>query len=170
MKLSPTSDRLAGARRFGLELARALDARHQTQRGFARDNAFGRTRIVNWVAGESLPSVETADRVADILMWPKLSALARAARGRTCDGCGRAFVVDTPAPTRFCSPDCRRFKAKSRNARRDLTRAVLERRVHRYSAAVAEMCAGCEPSGVCRTAECPLQVAGVSPLTVARSA
>lgn len=169
MKLSATSDRLAGARRFGLELRRAMAERKVTQRGMARDHEFGRTRIVNWVQGDSLPSVETADRLADLLMWPSLSTLARAARARTCDGCLRPFVVESPTPTRYCSVECRRFRAKARAAR-DVTKATMERRVNRYREAVAAMCAGCEPSGVCRTPECPLQIAGVSPLSVARSA
>lgn len=168
MKLSATSDRLAGARRFGLELRRAMAERKVTQRGLARDHAFGRTRIVNWVQGDSLPSVETADRLADVLMWPRLSDLARAARERTCDGCGRPFVVESPTPTRYCSVECRRFRAKARAAR-DLSRATMERRVNRYQDAVAAMCAACEPSGVCRTPDCPLQIAGVSPLAVARA-
>lgn len=169
MKLAPTSDRLAGARRFGLELRRAMAERSMTQRGLARDHGYGRTRIVNWCTGDSLPSVEVADRLADLLMWPRLSELARAARERTCDGCGRAFVVESPTPARYCSVECRRFKAKSRAAR-DVTRATMERRVNRYRDAVAAMCAGCEPTGVCRTPDCPLQIAGVSPLAVARSA
>lgn len=169
MKLSPESDRLAGARRFGLELRKALAARGETQRGFSRSAGVGRTRLVNWVNGESLPPVEMASRLADLLTWPRLADLARAARERTCDGCGRVFVVESPAPTRYCSVDCRRFRAKARGAR-DLSGAVLERRVSRYRDAVNAMCAACEPGGVCQTPDCPLQVAGVSSLSVARRA
>jgi transcriptional regulator with XRE-family HTH domain len=40
-----------------------------------------------------------------------------------------------------------------------------ERAVETVRAAVAEMCAGCEPEGICRTPECPLR--SVSPLPLA---
>lgn len=168
--LAPSSDRVAGARRWGNELRKAVGARGYSQRRLAADIGISRSRIGNWACGDSLPSVETASRIADLLMWPSLVDLARAGREKTCDACGRVFTVETPSPQRYCSTDCRRFKAKSREARRDLTRAVLERRANRYRDAVAAMCAGCEPSGLCRTAECPLQVAGVSPLPIAKGA
>jgi hypothetical protein len=171
VKLAPGSDRAAGARRFGLELRRALAARKQTHRGFADRAGIGRSRLENWMAGTSLPSTELAERLADELLWPRLADLARQARTHACDACGTAFVVETPSPQRYCSTDCRRFQnAKRVPGRRDLTRSVLERRVTRYRAAVVAMCAACEPSGVCRTASCPLQVAGVSPHPLARGA
>jgi hypothetical protein len=158
------------ARRFGAELRVALAARGQTQRGFARDHDMGRSRLSNWVAGSSVPSVETAERIADVLMWPKLAELARAAYRLRCGGCGREFTVCTNGPARYCSEACRRYHTKLAGASRDLSRAVLERRAAMYAAAVAAMCAACEPSGLCRTTDCPLQVAGVSPLALARSA
>lgn len=169
MKLAETSERRSGARRLGLELRRALVTRGSSQRRLAGDLALNRGRIANWCAGTSLPSVEVAERLADHLVWPALADLARKARERTCDACGRLFVVETPSPQRYCSNDCRIFQnAKRVPGRRDLTRSVLERRVTRYRDAVTAMCAGCEPSGLCRTPDCPLQLAGVSPLAVAR--
>jgi transcriptional regulator with XRE-family HTH domain len=171
VKLAVGSDRVPAARRFGAELRRALAARGESQRGFARDAGLNRGRMANWLAGTSLPSVETAEAVADRLMWPKLAELARAGRERACDACGRNFIVETPSPQRYCSIECRRFQnAKRVPGRRDLTRSVLERRVNRYSAAIATMCAGCEPSGICQTPECPIQMAGLSPFPIARTA
>lgn len=170
MKLLANSDRSAGARRFGLELRRALLARGKTQRGFAAESGFSRSRLANWVTGASMPSVETADRVADLLTWPQLVGLSRAAREVTCDNCARVFVVESPTPRRYCSLDCQRFRAAKTAGDKDLSRIVMERRLRRYMAAVNDMCAACEPSGVCRTSGCPLQVAGVSPLPIARGA
>lgn len=171
VRLAAGSPRLPAARRFGLELRRALAERHRTHRAFAAEAGIGRSRLENWIAGTSLPPLELAERLADMLVWPRLADLAQAARTRECDACSRAFVVETPSPQRYCSTDCRRFQNGKRvPGRRDLTRSVLERRVTRYNAAVAAMCAACEPSGLCRTASCPLQVAGVSPATLAREA
>lgn len=169
--LAQGSDRTPHARRFGTEFRRALAAREKSIRGFSSESGLNRGRMANWLAGTSLPSVETAEALADMLMWPRLADLARAGRERVCDACGKSFIVETPSPQRYCSIECRRFQNGKRvPGRRDLTRSVLERRVNRYSAAVAAMCAGCEPSGICQTAECPIQLAGLSPLPLARTA
>lgn len=165
--LTPGSSRQIGARRFGRELRTALSERGHTARGFSREHGVSRSRLVNWMAGESLPPVETASRIADILMWPRLADLARKGRERACDDCGRVFTVETPTPQRYCSTECKRQHAKVAAGSRDLTRAVLERRVVRYQSAVAAMCAACEPQGVCRTPSCPIQEAGVSPARLA---
>lgn len=168
MKLGADSARLPAARRFGIELHKALAAQCVSTRGLAADMGISRSRIGNWSAGTSLPSVELAERLADRLMWPALADIARRGRERVCDACSRTFVVETASPQRYCSVDCRRFQnAKRVPGRRDLTRAVLERRTVRYQTAIAAMCAACEPSGVCRTCDCPLQLAGVSPLSIA---
>lgn len=156
---------------FGLELRLALKTRDQTQRGLCAGTSISRSRLANWVTGTSLPSVETAEHLADLLMWPRLAVLCRKARTRACDSCGRTFAVESPSPQRYCSLECRRFHAKVVDAGgRDYTRAVLERRTRRYRDAVAAMCAGCEPSGICRTPSCPLQVGGVSPFAIAKDA
>jgi hypothetical protein len=160
--LLPGSDRQTGARRFGLELRRALAERGETVRGFSASAGIGRTRLQNWLSGDSLPAVQTAERVADLLMWPRLAELARAGRERACDDCGRVFTVETASPQRYCSTECKRAHNKVAGSSRDLSRAVMERRVRRLTGAVELMCRACEPSGVCRTPDCPLQVAGVS--------
>lgn len=162
MRLTAGSDRTTGARRFGLELRRALGERGQTVRGFSRANGIGRTRVQNWLEGSSLPPVQTAERVADLLMWPRLAELARQGRERACDDCGRVFTAESPTPQRYCSTECKRTHNKVAGASRDLSRAVMERRARRLTGAIEAMCRACEPSGVCRTPDCPLQVAGVS--------
>lgn len=170
MILTPGSDRQTAARRFGLEVRRALAARGKTIRGFSAEAGIGRTRLQNWIAGASLPPVATADRLADLLMWPRLAELARAGRRRTCDDCGREFTVETASPQRYCSTECQRVHNKVAGSSRDLSRAVMERRVRRLVGAVEAMCRSCEPSGVCRTSGCPLQEAGVSSHRLAASA
>jgi hypothetical protein len=170
VKLSADSPRRAGARRFGLELRRAIRARKTSARAIARDHPVGRTRLQNWLSGSSLPSVERAEWLADLLLWPELVDLARAARLRACDTCGREFVVEHASPARYCSHACRSHQAKRVGARRDLSRAVLQRRVALLDQAIGAMCADCEPSGLCQTPNCPLQLAGVSPAQLIRSA
>lgn len=169
--LAATSDRAPAARRFGLELKRAVRARGTSQRRLAADLGLNRGRIANWCAGTASPTLEMAERMADALMWPRLTDLARAGREITCVACGRTFTAEGQGPQRYCSLDCRRFQnAKRVPGRRDLTRVVLERRVDRFRAAVDAMCAGCEPAGLCQTAECPLQLAGVSPFPLSKEA
>ena len=168
MKLAPGSDRQTAARRFGRELRLALNARGQTIRGFAASSGLPRSRLGNYLAGTSLPPVESADRIATLLMWPRLADVARAGRERACEDCGRRFLVETASPQRYCSTECRRVHAKIAAGSRDLSRAVAVRRLERFTNAVAAMCAACEPAGYCRTPDCPLQVAGVSSHPIAR--
>lgn len=168
MKLLTGSDRRTGARRFGLVLSRSLKAQGRSIRGFSIEAGVGRSRLQNWIAGSSLPSVETAEYLAELLVAPRLVDLAREARSRTCDECGRAFHVEHASPARYCSPECKTTHAKVAAGARNLSRAVLERRARRYADAVALMCAGCEPAGLCRTPDCPLQLAGVSPFAISK--
>lgn len=170
MKLALNSPRAGGARRYGLELRKAMAAQGRSVRGFAADMEISRTRLHNWLAGTSMPTVERSEVLADALHWPRLVELAKEARRKACDNCGKTFVNEHQSPRRYCSTACKNNQAKQAGARRDLSRAVLQRRVAVLDRAIAEMCGECEPSGVCQTPTCPLQLSGVSPASIARSA
>lgn len=145
-----------------------MDAKGLSGRTLAARHGYSRSRIQAWLAGHSVPSVQTATLLADQLFWPGLQRLAEDARRLTCAECGAAFIVDHASPARYCSRECKLVHAKLAAGSRDLTRAVLERRVARYRSAVRLMCIQCEPSGTCHTATCALQVAGVSSHPVTR--
>lgn len=168
--ISSASPLIHSARRFSLALRAAVKSSGLRQRDIADALGIGRSRVANWVAGTSLPSVELAERLADVLTWPSLVEIAAEARRRPCDNCGKSFVAAEHSPARYCSVACRRNMVKQAEGRRDLSRAVLARRVAILDRAVGTMCSECEPTGVCRTPECPLQIAGVSPNRLAVSA
>lgn len=163
-KASPLA---VSARRFGLALDNAVERSGMTGVQVARALGINRSRIANWKSGTSLPSQELAERLADVLCEPRLAKLVSDARRRPCDNCGKPFIAAEASPARYCSVACRRNMVKQVEGRRDLSRAVLQRRVALLDRAIASMCAECEPSGLCQTPTCPLQIAGVSPQRVA---
>lgn len=154
------------ARRFALTMQRAMTTQSMTSVALARELGINRSRVANRKTGYCLPSVAMAERMADILCEPAIARLAADARRRPCDNCGRDFIAAEHSPARYCSIACRRNMVKQVEGRRDLSRAVLQRRVLVLDRAVEAMCRECEPSGLCRTPTCPLQLEGVSPQRV----
>jgi hypothetical protein len=163
------SPRRVVAHRFGLELGRAMRANGASIRGLTRDVGASRTAIHFYLAGENLPSLETAGRLADVLGRPSLVAIAAEGRSGACEVCDRPFTSAAGAGNRrYCSEACRvrmgHIRARSGPVRE---RAIVaERTAARYVAAVDAYCRTCEPEATCRTPECPLRV--VSPLPIAR--
>lgn len=167
MEASPL---VVSARRFSRALRKALDDQGRLQRDVCAEIGIGRSRMGNWLSGSAMPSQEMADRLADVLCAPALAELVAEARRRPCDNCGKTFVAAEHSPARYCSMFCRRNQVKQVEGRRDLSRSVLQRRVALLDHAVAAMCSACEPLGTCRTPDCPLQAAGVSPNRLEASA
>jgi hypothetical protein len=88
--------------------------------------------IGSWRAGNNLPRLETAGRLAESLQWPKLLTLARAGRTDHCQRCGAEFSNEGGAPKRFCSDECRAVDTQLRQpppgrALADAVRTELER-------------------------------------------
>lgn len=193
--LQAGSRRRIAAARFGAELRRAMKARQVGSKTLGRQADCAPSAIAMWLAGNNLPRLETAIRIAESLQWPKLIPLARAGRTDNCQRCGAAFLNQGGSPKRFCSEDCREVDAALREPPpgRVLAEAVRDElaRVHGRSdtairrrplaaaladynrsdskrqASVAAFCGGCEPAGVCRAPECELRP--VSPLPLALS-
>jgi transcriptional regulator with XRE-family HTH domain len=163
------SPRRAHARRFGLELDRAVRLRGVSLRSLAVRAGVSRSLLYFYREGVSLPTLEAAGRLAEELDCRRLVAIAEEARSGTCELCARAFTSTAGAGNRrFCSDDCRRIAYEHRTRKRPARdRAVrAERTAARHVAAVDAFCRACEPDGACRTPECPLRV--VSPLPLAR--
>jgi hypothetical protein len=162
--LPSTSVRAMAARRFGDELAIAMCHRKVGRRRLAQILGMGSdSTIAAWRAGDGLPRLATAVRVADCLAWPSLARIIREARTAECDVCARVFVNESGGPKRYCSVRCRKVKAKSRSGATTRYRAdVAERRLAEHRTAVETMCGACSPEGICDGPDCPLR--GVSPL------
>ncbi len=95
--------------------------------------------------------------MANLLKWRSLYALAVAAQTQSCLSCGNSFVDRSNGPNRFCGPDCRKVRLKSRTALSVERRAARLERVaadlegmQAYFKKVERFCRGCEPGGVSR--------------------
>lgn len=166
--LSPDSTRRRHAARFGALLTETLAERGVSRRGLARALGTSPGLLWQWSAGNNLPRLETAQRVADALGEPRLAAIVREARTVTCAACRATMVVEGGRPRRWCSDACKVVGNAMRSGVPSRERAVVaERRLALYRDAVAAMCQGCEPEGLCRDASCALRP--VSPLPLAKA-
>lgn len=213
--LSSTSQRRSIAPKFAMELRRAIKAANGSTHRVSEASGIPRSNLGYYLAARNLPTVEVAQRLADLLDAPKLLDLVLEARTIRCGrpGCTRTFVYEGGKPKVYCSEDCASLAQKMRSgadplddgakqlyqavkaevdgvrgttgalSRKALDRALKEyarsgskrhakitkaqRRLDGYAEAIDAMCRGCEPEGLCRTAECPLRA--FSPLPLAGS-
>lgn len=159
-----TSTKRHRAERFARELERVMRHRDVGTRPVAEALGASRTTIMYWRTGRVLPRLATAARLAQVLDAPRLLELAGELRRKRCPVDDVEFVDDTGSDNRiYCSTSCLRVGQKAKAGRPVRETAVrAERALARHRAAVAAMCAGCEPEGACRDAECALRP--VSPL------
>lgn len=148
-----------------------MDRRGITQTALAREALVSQDSVRKWRQGRVLPSLASAAIMADALMDDGLIRLAAEARTRTCQGCGRPFVLLSNTGPRFgvwCGMRCRQREHERR--RRPVESVERRERNGRelalYRDRLARHCATCEPSGVCLTPECDLR--DVSPLPLVR--
>lgn len=166
-KLGPDSPRRASALEFGAELRRAMTRMKIGRRRLHAMTKIGASTIANYRAGLSLPHLDTAHRLANILEDEKLALLIVRARTFTCPIDKREFVYDGEGPRTYCSPSCQRVAEKKREGRSTRARAyTAENRVTLLQQAVDAMCRECEPLGLCRMQDCPLRPASPLPLSV----
>ena len=151
---------LGEAHAFGRALAASMRRRGASQGTLARAIGTSQAAVYHYLRGTHLPTLVVADRMAEALMDEGLVMLACQLRTRRCAlaSCGRAFTQSSGAPALYCGAACRNLARKGVSVQRPESD---ERR------AIARMCRGCEPTGVCRTAECPLRA--FSPLPMVRA-
>lgn len=154
---------------FSTELKRAMTARGITQTGLATRADYGRSPLARVIAGETLPTPEVAERLADALDWPGLLAKIVPSRSGTCELCGGSFVVAPRGHSRrFCGQRCKRASHARRSRDRFRERALTETRLTKkrltdHQEAVLAFCLDCTlGEGVCRDDGCKLR--DVSPL------
>ena len=168
--MTPGTARHAAAIRFGAELTRAMTKREVGQRSLMDAAKVSRASIVEFRHGRNLPTTPVAQRLAEALRWPSLATIVEEARAASCETCKAPIRLDTGTRRRYCSVACRSIantlgRPKERQASAAARLDAVQGALDAHRAAVAAMCAGCEPEGRCRTVECPLRA--VSPLPLA---
>jgi DNA-binding XRE family transcriptional regulator len=141
-----TSRKRDGALQFGRELVRAMKKRGIGTRTLADPLGASRTSVMYWRTGRILPRLETAQRLAQALDWPRLVSLAVEFRRKRCLVDDVEFVDDSGSDNRlYCSDSCQRVAEKRRRGSTiDKRAGNAERRLTVHQRAVAAFCAGCE--------------------------
>lgn len=107
-RLRDDSPMLTAAALFGAELARAMQERGITNLGLRTAARIGSTAAVSeWRHGRNMPGIETAQRLADALDWPRIATIVRDARTGRCRQCGTPIIVDAGRPRLYCTVTCR---------------------------------------------------------------
>ncbi len=163
--LGAESPRRAGAREFGLALRRALVRRRVAKSALSVRAGVTRSSIANYCAGLSLPTMQTARKIAAELQDDGLLAIMARSREYICPIDKVRFIFNGQSRRTFCSPECQRVAEKMRVGTTVTKRADrAERRLALFSDAVAAMCRSCEPEGSCSEPGCALRA--VSPLPI----
>lgn len=183
------SPKAAPAAAFGRELVKAVTVRAVPLKELERATGVGHTSLDNYRRGLILPKTEVALTLAATLDWPRLREIVLEARTRTCHrrACPRSFRNEGGNRKIYCSEMCRRIAENERVTSRRLRQAgqtgserparnavermrsglaIAEDRSQMLAQAIGAMCVGCEPEGICRTADCPLRP--FSPLPLGR--
>jgi transcriptional regulator with XRE-family HTH domain len=152
---------------FASVLRDTIDARGMTPAAVHRATGVDQSTLSCWLAGTRLPTLQRADRLADVLEAPALSTAVASALRRRCVRCRRKFYAEARNRnhTRYCGKACRMAVHRARVNRTDVAASRL--RTAKLERAIAAFCRGCEPDGICRTAACPLR--DVSPFPLGRS-
>lgn len=139
---------------FAAALTEAMARRGVNKVALAEAVGTSASAIYCYRSAKILPTVQIASRLSDALFDGSILEMVVKMRTRSCGICGKATVDQGTKPRLFCSIECQRLSVKGVSTKFDKT-DPRER-------AIAAMCLTCEPSGVCRTLECPLRA--VSPL------
>src|SRR5437868_13726492 len=110
--MHPDSHRKAAARRFGELLTRILAEKRVSKRGLAMQLGMSRSLLILWCKGEALPRLDSARRLAEALVAPRLLELVHEARMRTCPVDGVQFEETGGRPSVYCSGPCSKAGAK----------------------------------------------------------
>jgi transcriptional regulator with XRE-family HTH domain len=158
---------------FATELRRVMGRKGLQPTSLARLVGMDRSVIDNLVRGRARPMLDTAAKLGEFLDADNLVPLAITTRQADCPICGDTFIDYGRKVRRYCSDSCRKTYHRRAQVPRNEARTASglrrsNKRLKKLRAAVDEMCRTCEPEGFCRDAACPLQVAKVSPLQLAR--
>ena len=122
--------------------------------------------IYAWWFTDSWVSLEDVATLADHFEDQTLIQRAIAERTKVCDWCQRQFVARRQFQ-RFCARSC--STRVSRDKVRDRRHQQYTVRATALEETIDLMCRSCEPSGLCRQADCPIQLRGHSPFPLAHA-
>jgi transcriptional regulator with XRE-family HTH domain len=146
---------------FAATLRRAMKQRGGTIKATARELAVTEANLHHYRKGHTLPSLETAQRMAEHLDSPALVSIVLDARTHACRSCGTSFVDSGHGGPRrvFCSTACgdRDFNRRVRQPKVQYQAKVDRNDLARHRDAVGAFCLQCEPEGLCRDDECHLR-------------
>jgi len=158
---------------FAGEVKRLMKDRHLTNIALAATVGVNRRAVSGWRSGRYVPLHDTVLRIADALMAEQLVGMSLRLRMGRCEACSRPVVSQGrgPAPRRYCDPRCKSTAAwRRRKAVHQDSIAFSKIRLAEHQQAVAAFCLGCEPEGICRTADCPLRAVSPLPFVAMRAA
>lgn len=155
--------------RFGSLLQSTMVTRGESDGSLGAKVGMSGGAIAHYRYGHHKPLLSTLQHLADLLLEPMLVQVILPLYRRVCPACKRGFIDGGSGhkPRTFCSDACAKRAAKRR--RRGKTKvswALVRHERDELRMAVAAMCRTCEPSGLCRLAECKLR--SVSPFPLAQ--
>lgn len=156
---------------FAAELRKAVATRGVRGVDVWRPAGINRSTWQRVLQDKDIPSMDTAERLADQLDWPRLVTVAAAARTKPCVVCGAAFLAASKAErAKYCSHACASLvhARRERDAARVRTLTdtrLVRKRLADHQAAVARFCRRCADHA-CPDAKCELR--DLSPLPLAR--
>lgn len=114
--LTSTSQRRTQAARFANALRQAIKRRGASKLRVCDAAKVPRSNLGYYLAGRNLPTIEVAQRLADVLDDDKLLQIVIAGRTVRCGrpGCAREFLYEGGKPKVYCSEDCAQLAAKIR--------------------------------------------------------
>lgn len=153
------------AQRFSKELKKSLAAREMSQRDLADELGCGQPMIVRYVSGRTIPMLDRAKEMSEILANETLLLIAKEWAKRECVVCKTPFyTASLQMKAIYCSGNCKGIAFRqARKGQRDLSRKFAHDRLKLHIKAVRDFCTDCTAGdGICRDDECHLR--GVSPM------
>ena len=153
------------AKRFSREMKRSMKESGIGSTELARQVRCGQPMMHRYVTGKTIPMLDRAKILSELLANEKLLTIAKEWAKRTCAMCGIVFyTANLQMKAKYCSPNCKGIAyRKQRSARSALTAKFALERVKTYQRLVDEFCGDCTAGdGICRDDECILRP--VSPL------
>ena len=162
---------MTAARTLAAELRAALAVRRRSGKWLGDAVGMSHSTVYDILRHSRVPTVPTAQLLADALDWPKLVTIAVERRTKRCEVCGGSFVdAGRNCIARCCSPECQntRYARKRRGVEVTSLRGraeVAENRLERMQHLVAAFCGECtQGDAACRTPDCILRPVSPIPL------
>lgn len=153
------------AKRFSREMKRSMKETGIGNTELARQVGCGQPMMHRYVTGKTIPMLDRAKTLSELLANEKLLTIAQEWAQRTCATCGiKFYTANLQMKAKYCSVNCKSiaFRQQRRDRSAMSAKFALER-VKTYQRLVGDFCGDCTAGdGICRDEECILRP--VSPL------